>query len=138
MTLTTLKSRSEFLAVRGGLRASVPVCLLEAKARPAERSITTGPRFGFTVTKKLGGAVTRNRIRRRLKAAITQLAAHEAKDGFDYVLVARQAAHDRPFHDMLADLTRAFRGVHKPQGEGQQRLDKRSNTMKKPDRRGHA
>lgn len=128
--------------MRGGIRASVPVCLLEAKPRPPGSAKApgpaAGPRFGFTVTKKLGGAVVRNRIRRRLKAAITALAASEAKDGFDYVIVARQAAHDRPFPDMLADLTRAFRGVHKPQGEGQQRLDKRSNTMKKPDRRGHA
>jgi ribonuclease P protein component len=139
LALTTLKSRSEFLAVRGGLRASVPVCLLEAKPRqPAQSSVYTGPRFGFTVTKKLGGAVIRNRIRRRLKAAIEQLASLEAKDGHDYVVVARQAAYDRPFADMLADLTRAFRGVHKPQGERQQRLDKHSNTMKKPDRRGHA
>lgn len=117
----------------------MPVCLLEAKPRRAALSATqAGPRFGFTVTKKLGGAVIRNRIRRRLKAAIVQLAASEAKDGFDYVVVARHAAHDRPYPDMLADLTRAFRGVHKPQGDGQQRLDKRTNTMKKPDRRGHA
>jgi ribonuclease P protein component len=138
LALATLKSRSEFLAVRGGIRASVPVCLLEAKPRRQEAAPGCGPRFGFTVTKKLGGAVIRNRIRRRLKAAIAEIAACEAKDGFDYVVVARLAAQDRPFPDMLADLTRAFRGVHKPQPQSQQRLDKRSNTMKKPDRRGHA
>lgn len=126
------------MAVRGGIRASVPVCLLEAKPRLPERPPLPGPRFGFTVTKKLGGAVVRNRIRRRLKAAIAAIAATEAKEGFDYVIVARQVAHDRPFSEMLADLTRAFRGVHKPQGEGQQGLDKRSKTMKKTDRRGYA
>ncbi len=113
------------------------VCLLEAKPRVSGRSAFIGPRFGFTVTKKLGGAVVRNRIRRRLKAAIAQLAIAEAKDGYDYVIVARQAAHDRPFPDLLADLTRALRGVHKPQDQSQQRLDKRSNTMKKTERGGH-
>ena len=140
MALTTLKSRPEFLAVRGGVKSSVAVCLMEAKPRtpsPA-RSLSPGPRFGFTVTKKLGGAVVRNRIRRRLKAAIGQLAAAEARDGFDYVIVARSAALDRPFSDMLDDLRRAFRGVHTPQAQRQQRLDKRPNTMKKPDRRGQS
>lgn len=135
LAFTTLKSRSEFLAVRGGVKSSVPVCLMEAKPRTDG---STGPRFGFTVTKKLGGAVVRNRIRRRLKAAVTALAALEAKDGFDYVIVARSAALDRPYADLLADLRRAFRGVHTPQAQRQQRLDKHPNTMKKPDRRGHA
>lgn len=138
LALTTLKSRSEFLAVRGGAKASVPVCLMEAKPRAGSRADHAGPRFGFTVTKKLGGAVVRNRIRRRLKAAITSLACDEAKDGFDYVIVARTAALDRPFADLLADLRRAFKGVHTPQAQRQQRLDKHPNTMKKPDRRGHA
>ena len=111
---------------------------MEAKPRPAGQPGVPGPRFGFTVTKKLGGAVVRNRIRRRLKAAIAALAPKEARDGFDYVLVARPAALDRDFTEMVADLTRAFKGVHKPQAQSQQRLDKHPNTMKKPDRRGHA
>lgn len=138
MALTTLKSRLEFLAVRGGVKSSVPACLLEAKLRVASASRDPSPRFGFTVTKKLGGAVVRNRIRRRLKAAVTALAATEAHAGYDYVIVARNAAFDRAYTDLLADLTRAFRGVHKPQGERQQRLDKPSNPRKKPERRGHA
>lgn len=138
LAITTLKSRSEFLAVRGGAKSSVPVCLMEGKPRLVAPTGYAGPRFGFTVTKKLGGAVVRNRIRRRLKAAITALAALEAKDGFDYVIVARNAALERPYADLLGDLTRAFRGVHTPQAQRQQRLDKRPNTMKKPDRRGHA
>ncbi|HPG88144.1 MAG TPA: ribonuclease P protein component [Hyphomicrobium sp.] len=109
--VATLKVRAEFLAVRGGVRASVPSCLIEArKRRPAGTAADslTGARFGFTVTKKLGNAVKRNRIRRRLKAAISELAPAEAKSGYDYVVVARSAAFDRPFADIRADLTRAF------------------------------
>lgn len=72
-----------------------------------------GPRFGFTITKKIGNAVTRNRIRRRLKAAF----ASEIKDAdlgpCDYVVVARLAALDRPFADLLHDVNRAFAALHR-------------------------
>lgn len=115
LALTTLKSRNEFLAVRGGARASVPVCLLEARKRKAGVISFAGPRFGFTITKKLGNAVTRNRIRRRLKAALTTLESDFATDGFDYVVVARQAAFNRPFADLMGDLRRALQSVHSPE-----------------------
>jgi ribonuclease P protein component len=132
LPLETLKSRSDFLAVRGGRRASVPSFLLEARLRTGTRTPFKGARFGFTVTKKLGGAVVRNRIRRRLKAAVAAAEAGRACDGFDYVIVARSAAHDRTFADIVADLKRALETVHKPQPPREQRLDKRANTMKKP------
>ena len=114
LALQTLKSRKEFLAVRGGVRASVAVCLLEARKRKLGSVQYEGPRFGFTITKKLGNAVTRNRIRRRLKAALTALQSDCAADGFDYVVVARHAAFDRPFADLLGDLRRALEHVHSP------------------------
>jgi ribonuclease P protein component len=72
------------------------------------------PRFGFTVTKALGGAVIRNRIRRRLKAAVGAVAAHSAKPGADYVLIARAAAEERPFETLKQDLEQAFERVHRP------------------------
>jgi ribonuclease P protein component len=114
LALTTLKSRNEFLAVRGGARASVAVCLLEARKRQPGAVAFDGPRFGFTITKKLGNAVTRNRIRRRLKAALTSLESDFAADGFDYVVVARQAAFNRPFAELMSDLRRALETVHNP------------------------
>lgn len=137
MALDTIKKRPDFLAVRGGARASVPCCLMEAKPRAkAPAGDFKGPRFGFTVTKKLGNAVTRNRIRRRLKSALSKVAPALARDGFDYVIVARPAALDKPFEDLLTELTRALKGVHKPQGTREQRLDKRPLTMKKPEQDG--
>lgn len=135
MGLQTLKSRSEFLAVRGGARASVPVCLIEARKRPDGTSSLGGPRFGFTVTKKLGNAVVRNRIRRRLKAALAAISADHAEDGFDYVLLARSAAFDRPFEDMQKDLVRAFNVLHKTPSRGDQGLDKSRQQVKKPTQR---
>jgi ribonuclease P protein component len=112
--LPTLKARSEFLAVRGGRRSSTPAFLIEMRERPG----TTvrggvGPRFGFTITKKIGNAVTRNRIRRRLKAAF----AAETKDAnlgaCDYVVVARHAALDRPFTLLLGDVSQAMAALHR-------------------------
>ncbi len=115
----TIKARRDFLAIRGGVKASSSAFLLEAKPRPAgasgdQRHIQAA-RFGFTVTKKLGNAVRRNRIRRRLKAAVAALAKTHAVAGFDYVIVARNAAFDRPYADLVADLATALQRVH---GEG--------------------
>ncbi len=65
-------------------------------------------RFGLTVTKKLGGAVTRNRIRRRLRAAAKAVFPSHSKPGEDYVLIARAAAYDRNYADLLDDMKRAL------------------------------
>jgi ribonuclease P protein component len=110
--LPTLKSRAEFLAVRRGRRASVPAFLIEMRERPPSPKHGSGARFGFTITKKLGNAVTRNRIRRRLKAAFAA-AADGAKASCDYVVVARRAALDRPYGLLLADIERAFAALHR-------------------------
>ncbi len=115
MGLETLKKRSEFQRVRGGGRASTTAFVLEGKARSAPLGGETGSRFGFTITKKLGNAVIRNRMRRRLKAALALIAPTNADPRFDYVLVARPPALDRGFVELTADLVAAFRRVHEPQ-----------------------
>lgn len=116
MGLTTLKRRSEFLRVRGGLRWSTPALVLEAKARHVEsdESIerTSTSRFGFTVTKKIGSAVVRNRVRRRLKEAAREVLPL-AREGFDYVVIARPPAIERPYADLKADLAQALTRVHR-------------------------
>lgn len=86
---------------------------MEARRRPETHAGSTGPRFGFTVTKKLGGAVVRNRIRRRLKAAVAEVQAGNARDGYDYVIVARAAALERSYADIMSDVRRAFATIHK-------------------------
>ncbi|WP_045834539.1 ribonuclease P protein component [Hyphomicrobium sp. 99] len=112
--LPTLKARSEFLAVRGGRRSSTPAFLIEMRERPG---VTTrageGPRFGFTITKKIGNAVTRNRIRRRLKAAFAADLKQRHLGACDYVVVARHAALDRPFALLLGDVTHAMSALHR-------------------------
>lgn len=119
MTVETLKKRAEFLRLRGGARFATPSFVLETRPRVAAgtsplRAAGEGARFGFTVTKKLGGAVIRNRIRRRLKAAVGLVAPELALSNHDYVVVARLAALDREFAEVKKDLERALHRVHHP------------------------
>jgi len=112
MKLVTLRNRAEFLAIRGGGRWSGPAFVLEGKPRPGVPATTDSPRFGFTVTKKLGNAVVRNRMRRRLRELVRLTLQRHARPEFDYVLVARPAALARDFADLEKDLEQAFRRVH--------------------------
>ena len=77
-------------------------------------------RFGFTVSRKVGNAVTRNRVKRRLKE-IVRLDGAGARPGIDYVLIGRRAAADRSFEAMRADLSAGLdeivkRRLQKPDG----------------------
>jgi ribonuclease P protein component len=107
LPIETLKRRSQFLHVRGGLRYSTPGFILEAREQ-RDGTTTSGPRFGFTVSRRIGNAVARNRARRRLRAAVTELAPEHAERGFDYVLIARSQALDRPFDLLKGELGTAF------------------------------
>lgn len=73
-------------------------------------------RFGFTASRKIGGAVVRNRARRRLKEAVRLYAGPAAKPGFDYVLIARQGTLQRRFADLVEDLRLALDRIHRPRG----------------------
>lgn len=117
-----LKKRAEFKSVARGVRTERPGFVLQALCEP-----TAGipPRFGFTVTKRIGNAVERNRIRRRLKAAVSERLA-AARAGCDYVLVGRRAALSRPYPDLLGDLEVAFERVHNA-------VDRRTSRRRIPD-----
>ena len=117
--LITLKRRSEFLRVRKGARSAAPSFVLEAKARErAQPAAVDGARFGFTIARQVGKAVERNRIRRRLKAAIVGAAAARARRDFDYVVIARRAALTLPFGVLVADLINALERIHRPARRG--------------------
>jgi ribonuclease P protein component len=116
-----LKRRAEFLRVRKGPRWATPSFVLEAKprdSREAEPSAQGGARFGFTVTRQVGKAVERNRIRRRLKAAVREVGAGHARGEFDYVLIARRPALTSDFAVLRSDLVKAFERVHRTPAKG--------------------
>jgi len=114
-TIGRLKTRPEFLFVKGGTRFATPSLVLQARHRlPSAAHAPNLARFGFTATKGLGGAVVRNRARRRLKEAVRLTAPAHASEGYDYVLIARGGAVQRPFIDLIKDLERALAHVHEP------------------------
>ncbi len=90
---------------------------MEAKKRPGETP-EAGARFGFTVTKKLGGAVQRNRIRRRLKAAAATT-AQNANPAYDFVLIARKPAESLAFKLLCQDMEKALKRTVTPRENNQ-------------------
>jgi ribonuclease P protein component len=105
-----LLRRSDFLAAAKGKRASTALFTLQANRRPD--CADAAPRLGLTVSRKAGGSVERNRMRRRLRQAVRQVAPMSARPGHDYVIVARHQVLDATFPHLLADLESVFRRVH--------------------------
>ena len=115
--VVTLKRRSQFLRIRKGARWATPAFVLEAKRRADEATAAPEePRFGFTVAKQVGKAVERNRIRRRLKAAVKDVQMTHARRDFDYVLIARRPALTSAYNSLVSDLVIALERVHRSPG----------------------
>lgn len=102
-----LKTRAEFLRATKGRRLRKACFSLQMIARP-DAAEPQPARFGFTVTKKLGGAVVRNRIRRRLKEALRRAPELSARPGHDYVIVAQLAALTEDFIKLQTQLSQAI------------------------------
>ncbi|NTF40761.1 ribonuclease P protein component [Rhizobium sp. AC27/96] len=100
-TVGRLKSRPQFLAVREGEKRRGGFFLLEMLDR---KLADADPRVGFTVTKKHGNAVERNRMRRRLKEAVRLHAGFAMQPGHDYVVVARRDVLTAPFEKLASEL----------------------------------
>ncbi len=101
----TIKKRADFIAVQAGERAGTPSFLL---IRGKASNGLDQARAGFTVTRKIGKAVIRNRIRRRLREAARRMIPEYGVKGFDYVLIARPAAETRDFALLLDDMKRGL------------------------------
>src|SRR6218665_2335678 len=110
-----LKNRSDFLAVQAGEKRRGGIFLMEVVNR---QSPETDPRVGFTVTKKQGNAVERNRMRRRLREAVRLSAQFAMKPGHDYVIVARRDVLETPFEKLAGELTDRIANGPKPRPSG--------------------
>jgi ribonuclease P protein component len=108
-SLGRLTRRPEFLRVAASRRRwATPSLILQVAESPPDR-LQSPFRLGFTASRKVGGAVERNRARRRLKAAAAALMPEHATPGMDYVLVARAETVRRPYGGLLGDLEAALR-----------------------------
>ena len=114
--VSTLRRRGDFQRLRGGVRWAGPAFVMEGKRRDAlpvavrsadEVQALSGARFGFTITKKIGKAHERNRMRRRLSHALRLVEIPAVLVDWDCVVVARRAALDVPFDKLLHDFSTA-------------------------------
>jgi ribonuclease P protein component len=119
-TVDRLLRRSDFLRVQktGRKWVSKTVVVQMAPNAPETGAGTAAkPRFGLTVTKKsCGKAVTRNRIRRRLRAAAYDILPANALPGHDYVLIGRIDTETAAYDRLAADLKWCLKRLQKPEG----------------------
>jgi ribonuclease P protein component len=105
LAIGRLKKRSEFLAC-----AKAPACargaiLIQARPRGDDDA---GVRAGFTATKRIGGAVERNKAKRRMREAARLILPDHARPGFDYVFIARGGVITREWARLLDDVKSAL------------------------------
>lgn len=109
-----LRHRADFLAAATGAKAPATAFVLQVRNRRDQGAI----RVGFTVSRKVGTAVERNRVRRRLREVVRRVTRTGMRPGHDYVLIGRRAALGLPFDRMIDELDRALRRVHAQRSAG--------------------
>jgi ribonuclease P protein component len=103
--LVTLRKRADFLAANRGLRASTPGFILLVRDR---NDADSSMRVGFTVTRKIGGAVVRNRMKRRFRALAREVVLAKGFPGSDHVMIGRSRGIERDYGLLRAELESAL------------------------------
>jgi ribonuclease P protein component len=120
--LVTLKARADFVRIQKSTikvaAKSLVLCAAESNQKENQSL-----RVGFTVTKTVGNAVIRNRIRRRLKAVVKDILPTLAVEGVDYVLIGRKSALEREFGGLEKDLKYALHAIRKAVPKNNECLD---------------
>ncbi|GEP00145.1 ribonuclease P protein component [Methylobacterium haplocladii] len=119
-SIQRLRRRPDFLAAASGRRYHTERMTAQGRVREPDEMRDGGPAegiyLGFTITKRVGHATERNRIRRRLRGAVAAVGDDAPRGPADVVLVARRPALDAAFDTLVDDLRRALKAVTKPRG----------------------
>lgn len=140
LEIDRLRQRQDFIKVKKGARSHERAFVLQLLARADDTVPAHVLRVGFTVTKKNGNAVFRNKIKRRLREAVRIAAIPDGAAGHDGVLVARPLAASLPFDELVASVSRSFEvalcGKRRSNGKSDKKLPshvaKTGHTGQKP------
>jgi ribonuclease P protein component len=111
VTWSTLKKRADFVAITTqGQSVVTKGVVLQYKQHDVDSD--QDARVGFTATKRLGGAVVRNRVKRRLRAVAKDVLQTMGSNDFDYVLIGRYSTASRSYEQLTKDLKYAFHQVN--------------------------
>jgi ribonuclease P protein component len=111
-TLSVLRKRAEFLAANKGLRNARVGFVLLTLPNPG-----AGKRFGVTVTKKIGNAVVRNRMKRRFRELLRAALPDDGLPDTDHVLIGREGGVERDFATMRDELSAALARAREGKGD---------------------
>ena len=114
--ISVLRKRSEFLAANNGLRNARAGFVLLTLANAG-----AGKRFGVTVTKRIGNAVVRNRMKRRFRELLRAALPWEGLPDTDHVLIGREGGVERDFATMREELSAALTRAREGKGDPQRR-----------------
>jgi ribonuclease P protein component len=112
-----MRNRADFLRAQRGVRKIASGLVLEACPTPEPLAQAGRLRIGFTASRKVGGAVERNRAKRRLRAAAAAVLPLSGRERTDYVLIAKPATLNRPFDALLEDLAAVLAAAHQKLSE---------------------
>ena len=110
--MSVLQKRADFLAANRGLRVARPGFVLLVNPNTADEL-----RFGITVTKKIGNAVVRNRMKRRFRALLRELLPPAGLPAHDHVLIGREGGVERDFAKLREELTAALERAAQGKGD---------------------
>ncbi len=108
--IRVLRRRADFVAAaKSGVRYVKPSVVIQCRKCQVQENEPAVIRVGFTATKTVGNAVIRNRVKRRLRAAIAQLMPVLGVPGYDYVCIGREQTYKGTFSDLIRDMKHALK-----------------------------
>ncbi|MBA4046730.1 MAG: ribonuclease P protein component [Erythrobacter sp.] len=110
--ISVLTKRADFLAANSGLRNARAGFVLLTRPNDGQ-----GIRFGITVTKKIGNAVVRNRMKRRFRELLRAALPNQGLPDHDHVLIGRAGGIERDFHLLEQELAKALERARQGKGD---------------------